>query len=147
MCICTKTPTCQPKEAATYFQIKISFLQTGFGKFRNLCPGWWVLPGSSETQSVCVCIYHQNMKMILIPLEMFENYMFLFVCDVNNKEFVIHRCSNYLENSSMPESKLCKVLKFYDDRTTGINILAHMREFDMLICRQSSVCKFGNRSV
>ena len=34
-----------------------------------------------------------------------ELYEFL-VCDINNKEFVIHRCPNCPENTEMLESKL-----------------------------------------
>ena len=53
-----------------YANIKSKYVSTsiGFSKFCELQPKWWVLAGSSVTHSVFVCTYHQNMKLLLAPL-------------------------------------------------------------------------------
>ena len=56
------------KELHSIFQLKYSTMQTGFSKFCSLRPKWCVLPDSPGTYSVCMCIHHQNMKLILAPL-------------------------------------------------------------------------------
>ena len=48
-------------------------LKVGFTKFSMLRPLNCILAGSSGTHSVCVCLYHQNVKLLL--LGMFEIYL------------------------------------------------------------------------
>ena len=56
-------------------------------------PKWCVLAGSSGTHSVCVCTYHQDMKLLLAPLNVTYQELFaLIVYDINNKECMVHRC-------------------------------------------------------
>ena len=45
------------------FKSKCISTSTGFSQFCELQPKWCVLAGSSGTHSVCVCTYHQNMKL------------------------------------------------------------------------------------
>ena len=41
-------------------------LKIGFAKFTTLRPANCILVGSSGTHSVCVCSYHQNVKLLLL---------------------------------------------------------------------------------
>ena len=54
--------------------------------------------------SVCVCTYHQNMKLLLAPLNVTYQKLFpLIVCDINNKECLVHRCPNCFEPNTLLE--------------------------------------------
>ena len=48
-------------------------LKVGFTKFSMMRPENCILAGSSGTHSICVCLYHQNVKLLL--LGMFEIYL------------------------------------------------------------------------
>ena len=64
---------------------KSKYVSIGFSKFCELWLKWCVFAGSSGTHSVCT--YHQEIKLLLAPLNV--NYQKLFpliVCDINNKE-------------------------------------------------------------
>ena len=70
---------------------KSKYVSIGFSKFCELWLKWCVFAGSSGTHSVCT--YHQEIKLLLAPLNV--NYQKLFpliVCDINNKECMVHRC-------------------------------------------------------
>ena len=46
--------------------------------------------------------YHQNMKLILAPLNVTYQELFpLIVCDINNKECMVHRCPNCPESNTL----------------------------------------------
>ena len=53
-----------------YANVKTKYVSTSIGlsQFYELWPKWCVLAGSSGTHSVCVCTYHQNMKLLLAPI-------------------------------------------------------------------------------
>ena len=53
-----------------YANFKSKYVSTtiGLSKFCELQSKWCVLTGSSGTYSVCVCTYHQNIKLLLGPL-------------------------------------------------------------------------------
>ena len=55
------------KEAYRVFKEKFPTVKLGFSKFAELRPKNWFLSGQSGTYPVCVCIIHQNVKL------MFEN--------------------------------------------------------------------------
>ena len=62
------------------------------------------------------------MKLILVTLGVShtELYIEFLVCDINSKEYMIHRCSNCPENTEMLESKLYELIGDYDDETVRI---------------------------
>ena len=77
------------------FKTRYPDTKIGFSKFCQLRPKWCVIAGSSGTHSVCVCTYHQNMKLVLAPINVTYHDLFPYiVCDVNSKECMVHRCSN-----------------------------------------------------
>ena len=108
-----KTASCKHEVTALS---KYPARQIGFSKFCRLCPKWCVFPGSSGTHSVCVCTHQENMELILV-LGVSHTELYDFVCDINSKDCMIHRCPNCPENTEMLESKLYELTGDYDDKT------------------------------
>ncbi len=54
------------KEAYQLFKEKYLNEKIGFSKFAELRPKHCVLAGASGTHSVCVCIIHQNVKLMML---------------------------------------------------------------------------------
>ena len=64
----------------------------------------------------CVCTYHQNMKLLLSPLNV--NYQELFpliVCDINNKEYMVHRCQKCPVSNTLLQNFLFHTIGDFDD--------------------------------
>ena len=81
-----------------------------------MAPKWCVLAGSSSTHSVCVCTYHQNMKLLLAPLNVtFQEPFPLIVCDINNKECMVHRCPSCPESNTLLQDFLFHTIGDCDD--------------------------------
>ena len=97
------------------FKSKYASTSIGFSKFCELWPKWCVLTGSSGTDSVCVCTYHQNMKLLLAPLNVTYEEFSLIVCDINNKECMVHRCPNCLESNPLLKDFLFHTIGDFDD--------------------------------
>lgn len=69
--------------------------KVGFSKFCSLRPKFCKLPGASGTHSVCVCFYHQNIKLLLYAIDPKLNYRDVLseiVCDVNDCECMTGEC-------------------------------------------------------
>lgn len=67
----------------------------GFSMFCHLRPKWCVTVGSSGMHSVCVCIIHQNVKLMIAGSNIVGDYKTLIkrcVCDMESKECMLHRC-------------------------------------------------------
>ena len=56
---------CTLREAYFHFKDKNPGIKIGLSKFIELRPKHVVLPGGSGTHTVCVCVYHQNPKLML----------------------------------------------------------------------------------
>ena len=55
-------------------------LQVGFTKFSLLRPLNCILAGSSGTHSVCVCLYHQNVKLLLLGMfQILNDVIFIYL--------------------------------------------------------------------
>ena len=133
------------KELHSIFKSKYPARQIGFSKLSSLRLKWSVLPGSSGTHSVCVCTYHQNMKLILVPLGVSHTQLYEFlVCDINSKECMIHRCPNCPENTEMLESKLFEVIGDCDDETVIEFNQWTSTDRENLISRSENVPQFIN---
>lgn len=68
----------------------------GFSKFAQLRPKWCVLAGSSGTHSVCVCLTHQNVKLMLEAIDykdLMEDMMSYIVCDIKNEKCMLGKCT------------------------------------------------------
>lgn len=71
-------------------------IKIGFSMFCSLRPKECVTVGSKGIHSVCVCVYHQNVKLMLHAIHM-NDYMSLLrklVCCVESEKCMIHRCEN-----------------------------------------------------
>ena len=85
-------------------------LKIGFTKFCELHPKWCITAASKGSHTVCVCSYHQNVKLLCsaIPGNLdYKQYMNLCVCDLADRNCMFHLCencpditnlSNYLKN-------------------------------------------------
>lgn len=78
------------------FKEKHPEMKIGRSMFCSLRPKWCVLPGSSGTHSVCVCKYHQNMKLMIEAAKKnatYKDLLKLLVCDMNNESCMFNKCS------------------------------------------------------
>ena len=98
----TKTILSNLNEFYTNFKSKYVSASIDFSKFCELQPKWCVLAESSGTHSVRFCAYHQNMKLFLAPLNVtYLELSPLIVCDINNKESMVHRCPSCPESNTL----------------------------------------------
>ena len=70
-------------------------IKIGFSSFAALRPPWCVLAGSSGTHSVCVCVYHQNPKLMLMTLTRKINLtdcLKAAVCSLESEECTMSEC-------------------------------------------------------
>ena len=70
-------------------------IKIGFSSFAALRPPWCVLAGSSGTHSVCVCVYHQNPKLMLMTLTRKINLtdcLKAAVCTLESEECMMSEC-------------------------------------------------------
>lgn len=103
-------------------------LKIGFSKFAECRPQYCVLAGASGTHSVCVCVYHQNVKLLLsglknsgVSLEKMNTYkdcIAQIVCKDPTPQCYLNNCHNcpgvdqlknelvlFLENSDIKDIK------------------------------------------
>ena len=82
-----------------YLQYKSTFPddKIGFSKFAGLQPKWCRTVGQSDSHNVCVCIYHQNVKLMLSAVNPTLRYQVLLemcVCDVTRKDCMLNKCED-----------------------------------------------------
>ena len=71
--------------------------KVGFSKFAVLRPKWCVSVNSAGMHSVCVCQYHQNVKLLLAAIPQHNDYKDLLlkiVCNTENHQCMLHLCEN-----------------------------------------------------
>ena len=110
---------CNSKELFSAFKTRYPSTQIGFSSFFSLRPKWCVLAGASGTHAVCVCTIHQNTKLLINALNTKEDYkdmMKLLVCSTENRDCMIHRCSE-CPSSDIPKDHLFNIIGEYDDDT------------------------------
>ena len=70
----------------------------GFSTFASLRPRHCVLAGSSGTHNVCVCTYHQNVKLMIaalgIPGLTYRDLMDYAVCDATRGDCMMQLCAD-----------------------------------------------------
>ena len=107
------------KELFSMFKTRYPSTTVGFSFFCSSIPKWCVLAGASGTHAVCVCTIHQNTKLLITALNTSEKYkdmMKLLVCSTDNKDCMIHRCSN-CPSSDILRNHLLNIIGEYDDDT------------------------------
>ena len=60
------------KEVYHEFKERFPDQKTGLSKFADLRPKHCILAGASGTHSVCVCTIHQNLKLMMMELQLLE---------------------------------------------------------------------------
>lgn len=69
----------------------------GFSSFALQCPKNCVLAGAAGTHSVCVCIYHQNPKLMVdalgVPQLSCGSLMGMAVCSTESENCMMHKCA------------------------------------------------------
>ena len=107
---------CKLLQLYSAFRDKYSNIKIGFFKFCTLRPKWCVLPGSSQTHSVCVCSIQQNAVLLVDVIDWEYTYKELInkvVCDPDNNVCMMHCCE------SCPRSAALK--KFLDDELSHLD--------------------------
>ena len=85
------------KELYLEFKKLYPDIKVGFSKFCEFRPRWCVTVNSSGMHYVCVCSYHQNVKLLcsVIPVKCdYKDLMDLCVCSVNNRNCMFHLCEH-----------------------------------------------------
>lgn len=100
---------CNLKELHKAFRFQYSNLKIGFSKFCDLRPKHCVIAGATGTHSVCVCVYHQNVKLMIdgskIPLLTKNRDIKL----LNYKDLIkIIMCENPVKSCYFNTCKECK---------------------------------------
>ena len=79
----------------------------GFSKFCELRPRWCITVGAKGMHSVCVCEYHQNVKLLLDSLPGpkldHKSLMAKLVCDVSERNCMLHQCEKCPGSDSLRE--------------------------------------------
>ena len=114
---------CNIREA--YLQYKSTFPddKIGFSKFAELQPKWCRTVGQSGFRNVCVCTYHQNVKLMLSAVNPTLRYQVLLemcVCDVTRKDCMFNKCEDCPGSENVVDflrNEICK--KWSADDTTS----------------------------
>ncbi|GBM04149.1 hypothetical protein AVEN_205225-1, partial [Araneus ventricosus] len=86
---------CNLNELFLEFKNKYPYLKIGRSKFCELRPKWCVLAGGSGMHCVCVCLYHQNIKLMIEGANLkvdYKDLLGIIVCDINNYKCMISDC-------------------------------------------------------
>lgn len=129
------------KEIHQHFTTENPGVKVGFSTFATLRPKWCVPVGASGTRNVCVCTYHQNVKLMLSCIDKSLDYkelLKLCVCDVNNENCMLHHCDscpdksvaeNYLKEIVSRKYEENNVIKYKQWVSTDRSNLEDKEEF------------------
>ncbi|KAK3928649.1 Cytochrome c biogenesis ATP-binding export protein CcmA [Frankliniella fusca] len=84
-------------------------VKIGFHVFCSLRPKWCVLAGASGTHNVCVCTYHQNLKLKLYALKLqldINDLLPKLVCNTQRRECMLGVC-----NKCPSIDTICKIIE------------------------------------
>ena len=98
---------CNLNELYTAFKMHHSKEKIGFSTFCSLRPKWCVLVGSAGSHSVCVCTYHENVKLLLQAISSDYSYkelIKLLVCSTDNRDCMLRHCQKCPGNESFKSS-------------------------------------------
>ena len=77
------------------FKAEFPSLKIGFSIFALLWAKWCMPVGNAESHNVCVCTYHQNLKLMLNTVKTslnYKNVLKLCVCSTENSDCMLHHC-------------------------------------------------------
>lgn len=138
---------CNIKELYVEFQKAYPTVKIGISKFFQLRPKWCITVGTAGTHSVCVCMIHQNVKLMLagisVKKEEYKTLISKTVCNMEEKECMLHSCdacpgqagaTEYLwqiltEKDTHPDDEVEFQQWVHIDRDTLITITKTVEEF------------------
>ena len=95
----------------------------GFSTFAKLRPKYCVLAGSGGTHSVCVCTYHQNVKLQLAAIGdaslNYKDLMNYSVCSTENSNCMMHMCKDCPREEGI--KSYLELLDSLDNHSSEIN--------------------------
>ncbi|KZS05312.1 Cc8L18.2-like protein [Daphnia magna] len=128
-------------EAHYLFQQDNPNVKIGLSKFCFLRPKWCVTADSSGSHNVCVCIKHQNPKVMLAGADIgvdYKSLLELLVCSLDNESCMFGECSR-CPSSDVLKEFLFEKLDDYEsvtysewttvDRTTLIKVQQSVEDF------------------
>ena len=78
----------------------------GFWKFASLRPPFCILPTAAGTHNVCVCVHHQNPKLMVqaldLPGEDYKSLMNMLTCSTDHETCVVNQTSPSSRCESCP---------------------------------------------
>ena len=84
------------KELYSCFKLNYPDEKVSFSKFASLRPKWCIIAGPQKTHAVCVCRYHQNVKLLLSSIGITHLYYEIIdkiVCNRDSKECMVYICN------------------------------------------------------
>ena len=145
------------KEAHSLFQKKHPEVKIGLSKFSSLRPVN-VLLSSDTPRNVCLCQYHENIRLICDCLskeiEGFPSYsgdfVDKFVCDISSEECMLGRCQNcatyiWLDEitESCDESCLCEKVTWNQWERVEVTVPGKKNKPPKVVKKTKKVCKEG----
>ena len=114
---------CTLKELYAAFANNHPTAKIGLAKFCSRSK-WCILPGAYGSHSAFVCSIHQNAQFIAMTCGMnHKDMMKMIVCDLSNKQCMLHRCSN------CPGKKILYILQLQQ--------LSSFTEYNEVVFKQS----------
>ena len=114
---------CNISEIYEQFKKENPNKKIGFSKFAVLCPKWCIPLGAAGTHNVCVCMYHQNVKLMLVAMNSSPNYKQIIemcVCDVDKYECMMGYCDDCPDPSELKRFLKNELLKTIDQDEAGV---------------------------
>ena len=125
----------------------------GGSKFAELRPPYCVTAGTSGSHNVCVCVYHENAKLLIKGAKLKDSYKELMgriVCSINNEICMIQRCANCPDIIKLYEYVTCSIEEEYVtfctwETTDGSYLLtkeAHVVDFvELIVTSIKNLCR------
>lgn len=142
---------CNLNELYSEFKKKHPECKIGRSKFCELRPKWCVLAGASGTHNVCVCIYHQNVKLMIegAKLEVdYKDLLEILVCSISSYNCMMGKCDQCPgiealsdmfqeseEGDSVPDNITYKQW-VTSDRTEMVTVIKPREEFFKLLAEK-----------
>ena len=110
---------CNLQELYTAFKEKHPNVNIGFSKFCALRPKWCFLAGWKMTHSVCSCIAHQNLVLLVDAMDLDLTYKDLIkknVCNTASNKCIMHRCESSPGTATLKEFLYQELNEHEDDQ-------------------------------
>ncbi|KAK3928062.1 Intermediate filament protein ifb-1 [Frankliniella fusca] len=110
---------CNLRELHVSFKENFSSIEISFSKFASLRPLHCVLAGSAGTHSICVCKYHQNVKLMIeaanfkaldANLSTYEDFLAELTCDPPTAQCYTNSCCEKCPGFELLKSRLIDLL-------------------------------------